>query len=64
MAIGHNALPAGAVALLLGAGGIMDSMRVAVNLVGNRPWSPQSGKASWTWLVAFGITLDLEWIAP
>ena len=34
-AIGHNAIPVGAVALLLGADRIMDSMRVSVNLLGN-----------------------------
>lgn len=34
-AVGHNAIPVGAVALLLGADRIMDSMRVSVNLVGN-----------------------------
>ena len=34
-AIGHNAIPVGAVALLFGADRIMDSMRVTVNLLGN-----------------------------
>jgi aerobic C4-dicarboxylate transport protein len=34
-AIGHGALPVAAVALLLGADRIMDSMRVSVNLLGN-----------------------------
>lgn len=34
-AIGHNAIPVGAVALLLGADRVMDSMRVSVNLLGN-----------------------------
>jgi aerobic C4-dicarboxylate transport protein len=34
-AIGHGAIPVAAVALLLGADRIMDSMRVSVNLLGN-----------------------------
>ncbi len=34
-AIGHGAIPVAAVALLLGADRIMDSMRVSVNLIGN-----------------------------
>jgi aerobic C4-dicarboxylate transport protein len=34
-AIGHGAIPVAAVALLLGADRIMDSMRVTVNLLGN-----------------------------
>src|SRR3954454_3967588 len=34
-AIGHGAIPVAAVALLLGADRIMDSMRVSVNLMGN-----------------------------
>jgi aerobic C4-dicarboxylate transport protein len=34
-AIGHNSIPVGAVALLLGADRVMDSMRVSVNLLGN-----------------------------
>ncbi len=34
-AIGHGAIPVAAVALLLGADRIMDSMRVSVNLTGN-----------------------------
>lgn len=34
-AIGHSAIPVGAVALLLGVDRIMDSMRVTVNLLGN-----------------------------
>ena len=34
-AIGHHAIPVGAVALLLGADRVMDSMRVSVNLLGN-----------------------------
>jgi aerobic C4-dicarboxylate transport protein len=34
-AIGHNSIPVGAVALLLGVDRIMDSMRVSVNLIGN-----------------------------
>ncbi len=34
-AVGHGAVPVAAVALLLGADRIMDSMRVSVNLLGN-----------------------------
>lgn len=34
-AIGHHAIPVGAVALLLGVDRIMDSMRVTINLLGN-----------------------------
>jgi aerobic C4-dicarboxylate transport protein len=34
-AVGHGAVPVAAVALLLGANRIMDSMRVSVNLLGN-----------------------------
>lgn len=34
-AVGHGAIPVAAVALLLGADRIMDSMRVSVNLLGN-----------------------------
>ena len=34
-AIGHGSIPVAAVALLLGADRIMDSMRVSVNLIGN-----------------------------
>jgi aerobic C4-dicarboxylate transport protein len=34
-AIGHGSIPVAAVALLLGADRIMDSMRVSVNLLGN-----------------------------
>ena len=34
-AIGHGAIPVAAVALLLGADRIMDSMRVTINLIGN-----------------------------
>jgi aerobic C4-dicarboxylate transport protein len=34
-AVGHGAIPVAAVALLLGADRIMDSMRVTVNLLGN-----------------------------
>jgi aerobic C4-dicarboxylate transport protein len=34
-AIGHGAIPVAAIALLLGADRIMDSMRVSVNLLGN-----------------------------
>jgi aerobic C4-dicarboxylate transport protein len=34
-AVGHGAIPVAAVALLLGADRIMDSMRVFTNLLGN-----------------------------
>jgi aerobic C4-dicarboxylate transport protein len=34
-AVGHGSIPVAAVALLLGADRIMDSMRVSVNLLGN-----------------------------
>jgi aerobic C4-dicarboxylate transport protein len=34
-AIGHGSIPVAAVALLLGADRLMDSMRVTVNLLGN-----------------------------
>ncbi|WP_268958814.1 cation:dicarboxylate symporter family transporter, partial [Nonomuraea aridisoli] len=49
-AIGHGDIPVAAVALLLGADRIMDSMRVSVNLsaTASPPSSSPAGKATWT----------------
>jgi len=66
-AIGHGAIPVAAVALLLGADRIMDSMRVSVNLLGNcvatfvvANWEDQLDKDRMRKVLSGEIVPDLE----
>ncbi|KWX22259.1 C4-dicarboxylate transporter [Mycolicibacterium wolinskyi] len=70
-AIGHGAIPVAAVALLLGADRIMDSMRVSVNLLGNcvatfvvAAWEGQLDKERMRKVLAGEDVAPLEDVGP